>query len=66
MLQVSSAHIVAALQKCLNFEPTINYCLSPDASSLAAILAEMNYFKQEIRTIESLSSGQQEVVMRWL
>jgi hypothetical protein len=58
--------ILNALQRCLEAEPTINYCLSRDASRLAAVLGEMNYFKRESRDFEMLSINQQGAVTRWL
>jgi hypothetical protein len=65
MSQVNKATIVSALQRCLEAEPTVNYCLSPDASSLASVLAEMNYFGRETYDTETLSVKKKAAFQRW-
>lgn len=42
-----------ALQRCMNAEPPKDYCLSKDANSLATVLAEMQYFRQEEKPLDA-------------
>jgi hypothetical protein len=62
---INRIDVLNALQRCLEAEPTINYCLSQDASRLAAVLGEMNYFKQVNRDFETLSPKQQQAITQW-
>jgi hypothetical protein len=66
MAELNRSEVLEALQKCLIQEPTINYCLSRDASSIAAVLAEMNFYHQDSRALTSLSDKQKTAVERWL
>jgi hypothetical protein len=65
MTQFTKLDIQEALERCLEKEPTINFCLSPDASQLAAILGEMNFFHQNDREINLLSNKQKSAFERW-
>lgn len=60
------SQIQAALNRCMQMEPPQNHTLSPDASQIATVLAEMNYFKEGERSLDSLKETQKQSVLRWL
>ncbi|WP_017879652.1 DUF3717 domain-containing protein [Janthinobacterium sp. CG3] len=57
--------IKLALNTCMTAEPTIDFMLSKDASQLETVFAEMMYFKQIERPLESLSHKQVSAYLHW-
>jgi len=54
-----------ALQRCLAAEPPQASRLSADASALATVYAEMNYFGTAERGLEALPERQRAAFLRW-
>ncbi|WP_341677612.1 DUF3717 domain-containing protein [Niveibacterium sp. SC-1] len=57
--------IQRALQRCLAAEPPQASRLSADASALATVYAEMNYFRTAERRLEGLPEKQRDAFLRW-
>lgn len=57
--------IKLALNTCMTAEPTVDFVLSKDASQLGTVFAEMMYFKQTERALETLSHKQVSAYQRW-
>jgi hypothetical protein len=57
--------VVKALDRCMTIEPPVNYALSPDASQLGTVFAEMQYFQQSERPLEDFKPKQREAFERW-
>lgn len=54
-----------ALDHCMKVEPSVNYCLSPDASQLGTVFAEMLYHKQGERPLYAFKPKQLAAFERW-
>ena len=57
--------VVAAIDRCMLVEPTLDFVLSPDASELGTVFAEMMYYHQDDRDISAFTAKQREAYQRW-
>jgi hypothetical protein len=54
-----------ALDRCMTAQPTVNYALSPDASQLGTVFAEMMCFKENDRDLNNFTPKQLDAFERW-
>lgn len=63
------SEVQKALERCLRAEPPIDYQLSPDASQLATVFADMLYGRQPgvepVRPLEVFSEKQLAAFSKW-
>jgi hypothetical protein len=57
--------VQAALQSCMTAQPPVDYDLSPDASQLATVFAEMRFAGERVRDMAALKPKQLDALGRW-
>ncbi len=61
----SFEEVTKALDNCMGVEKPVNYSLSPDASQLGTVFAEMMYHKQTELPLEAFKPKQLAAFERW-
>ncbi|HEY8096953.1 MAG TPA: DUF3717 domain-containing protein [Methylobacter sp.] len=62
---VTFKELQLVIDRCMKAQPTLNFALSPDASQLATVFAEMMVFKEDERPLEKFTARQLEAFERW-
>ena len=64
-IEVTFPQVQAALRRCLAEHPPIELRLCPDASLLADVFGEMNYWGEPARALGRFTERQREAFERW-